>query len=88
MADFPISLDDIKNWYYGITNPSHWSNALNELQGAKNSLNNFRQQIGPTSGTPIPGPPMTFNDVWKRLMDSTNTPGQGATQPSNQSGQR
>jgi hypothetical protein len=82
----PLTIDDLKNWYFGITNPNHWANALNQLQQAKNSIGNFQQRVIPAGGSPIPGPPMTFEDVWKRLGAATNTRGKGATQPVNQSG--
>ena len=82
----PFTLDDLKNLYFGVTNPDKWRRAADELHIAGNSLSNFRNRITPSGGQPIPGPPMTFEDVWKRLSAMTNTPGKGATQPINQSG--
>jgi hypothetical protein len=88
MADFPVTLDDLKNLYYGVTNPDHWANALAQLQQAKNTMTSAAQKITPPGGSPIPGPPMTLEDVWRRMSAALNTAGRGPTQPVNQSGIR
>src|SRR6185369_6091371 len=65
IGGFPVSMDDIKNWYSGVTDPSHWQRALDQLALAKNSISGLQNKITPSGGTPISGSPMTFNDVWK-----------------------
>lgn len=84
--NFPVSLDDLKQWYYGVTNPGTWQRAGDQLSVMRNNISNVANKVVPAGGNPIPGPPMSFSDLWKRLQSVTNTPGKGVTQPDNRSG--
>lgn len=87
-----ITLDDLKNVWFGFTNPDHWRNMMNEfgsvgptISAAKDRMSN---NLGLNSGgaSPISGPPPTLGEVWQKLNNALTTPGKGATQPANNSG--
>lgn len=85
----PVTFEDLKKLYFGVTNPDQWQRVADQFHVAGNAYSNFKNNIaGPTGGSPIGDPSMSFSDVWHKMMDATNTPGKGATQPSNQSGRR
>lgn len=86
-----LSLDDLKNVWFGFTNPQHWQNMMNEFHGAGNALTNAKDRmaanLGLNSGgaSPISGPPPTLGEVWQKLNAALSS--KSATQPANNSGQ-
>lgn len=71
MGGFPVSLDDLKQWYYGITSGNTWQRAADQLNIAKNAVSTAVQpSIEPTHGQPITGGGMNLNDVWQKVAST------------------
>lgn len=85
-----ISLDDLKNLWFGVTNPQHWQNAANQLGAVGPAIANFKSsmsdKLGLNSGgaSPISAAPPSLGEVWQKL--NSMLPSSGATQPANNSG--
>lgn len=82
----PLTLDDLKNWWLGVTNPDKWQRAADELHLAHNTWKGYQNIITPSGSSPIPGPPASLADVWHQLSASLDQGKKGYTQPTNQSG--
>lgn len=88
MGGFPVSLDDLKQWYMGVTNGNTWQRAADQLHIAGNAIHNYTQpDTSPTHGQPIQDPSMNLSDVWSKVAATLGiSPGKGSTMPPNLSG--
>lgn len=83
-----LSLDDLKNVWFGFTNPQHWQNMMNEFHGAGNALTNAKDRmannlgITNTGGATNSAPAPTLGEVWQKLNGMLST----QSQPANNSG--
>lgn len=85
--NFPVSLDDLKNWYYGITSGNTWQRAGDQFSALKNGVSNMVQpDTSPTHGQPIQSPGMNLSDLWANVKATLTPASQSVAQPVNRSG--